>query len=805
MALKKFVPDPDIDPDDEEAFGTGDWFHDDGTQLYGQGDPELARELLARNDASPAEADARRYSEELGLRGANGQPLLGSNDERADVTGSPISPEEVKARRYAEELGVTDILPKAKPASPGPAAPSGAPEGKGGWEDAVPPQVSNALREQATAAGLNPDILAAIVSQESGWNPAEVNKKTGKHAGLIQFSEAGWKGVANAAGRPDVSWQEMRGMSAEEQVPFVVAYYKDKGLTPESTAGDYYKRTFMPGFAKEGDDFVLGERGSQEMKGDVRSGKVWDQNRGLDLDGDGRITNGEVRAVGDRKYASQHGGGGAGGGLPVGVGGAGAGAPGAPQAFPQGGMPPTVAGLPAHAATVSGTPLTAQQIADRRQGILDRTDSAVTAQQQATAARLQGRQEAMAYVQQTSQKEKTDALAALQKNTQIKAQAQAKIDKDVTAEVAKVDPRRYVKNMSTGDIVLGTIGVMMSVAGQALLSTQGINTPNMALQQINKAIDDDIALQKDQIARGEHAKDIRVAHWQKVMGNADDGITAARIESSHAAAGLLQAKLMGVENADIRAQGEQAVQQLQEQGMQLTQQLADKENERLQIQYQAPAAPKGGKEKLGDMIRAAKEARQELEISGLSEQEIDEVFRQNGMPLLKGETVPQRTAREGVERGQDEETSKELEAVDSAERTWKTIKAKLDGISDHALVNEELYRPGMFGAGAVGSLTPGLPGKGETDSLAQALEEGVLKQGQAISGAAISDDALDRIRQSLIGSGNVAGMRRGVATMLENLEAKRKAISTRRGQSAERLGGRMKTEGLAPVTGRIGR
>ncbi len=385
MALSKFTPDLDLyDPEDEEGW-VGTWEHDDGSSMYGQGDPEMGRELLAANDAEPVdfEPDAPRLAAtapapEVLDAGAPRKPFVSPYQQEGAVPApEPISAAPTRA---------------PAPAAPAPAA---AVTPRAGWEDDVPPQVASALRDQASAAGLNPDILAAIIKHESGWDPSNVNKSTGKHGGLIQFErDKTWPDVAKAAGHPEVTWEQALGMSAEQQIPFVVAYYKDKGLAPESTAGDYYKRTFMPAFAQEGDEFVLGEKGSNETRGGLNMGKVYEQNAGsLDLNKDGKITNGEVRQVGDTKYAAQ--------------GRAGAGAPGLRGAAPSalGGVPSTMGGMPASQIQVQGTPLSPDQLRQQQSSIASRYGVQAQAHQQAMDERLRGRQEAMAYVQQTAEQQ----------------------------------------------------------------------------------------------------------------------------------------------------------------------------------------------------------------------------------------------------------------------------------------------------------------------------------------------------------------------------------------------------------------
>lgn len=787
MALRKFIPDLDLyDPDDEEGW-IGTWEHDDGSSLYGLGDPEDGRALLAANDAEGPEPGAPNPN----------QAALDANQPQADFQ-SP----------YQQQRG--PMSPAAAPAAPAAApvpAPAAAVVPRAGWEDDVPPQVASALRDQATAANLNPDILAAIIKHESGWNPASVNKDTGKHGGLIQFDrDATWPGVAKAAGRPDVSFEQALGMSAEEQIPFVVAYYKDKGLTPESTAGDYYKRTFMPGFAQEGDDFVLGEKDSKESIGNLNKGKVWEQNQGLDLNKDGRITNGEVRQVGDNKYAAQ----GAAGARPGMPGPGGAQLPAAAMGSQ---FPSTMNGLPASQIQMNGVPLTPEQIRQQQQGITQRFATTAQAHQQAQDARLQGRQEAMTYVQQLAEQEKADALGAIAKKQEIRNQAAAKVQQIVGEPIQKIDPKRVISNMSTGQKVMGAIAVLLSAIGQAANSMIGVGGGNTALQVLDRAIESDIQSQKDALDRGERSQSNRLAYWRQVLGDADAAVEARRAELKHAAGMMIQAKAMGQDIADIKAQGMEYGAQLFAQGQAEMDKLIERENQRMTIQYETPKGPApGGADKLLENLRAMKEIEQELKMSGASDAQIDAVFRANGLARLGGETVPQATrrtenetsqriAREGAEAKADEETSKELQPVNEAEDMWRRALKQLDDLEGHALVGKR-YKPGGFIEGTT-STWPGFPSMDEQNAFDQAITAATNAQIAALGRASDSDE--DRIKHETIGGGDVQSYRRGILNQLDKLQKRRTMLSSRREGSAERVSDREEEERekMRPVTGKV--
>lgn len=788
MALRKFTPDPDLfDPEDPEGW-YGTWEHDDGSTLYGQGTEDIGRPLLdqqedpriAANDATePNPDDARRYAEELGIT----DPIV-PQEQKLDA-GAPLQPKPVAPA----------------PTAAAPVNPAAPPDDGSAWDDDIPPQVAGSLRQQAAAAGLSPDALAAVIKHESGWNPSVGSQgDAGKdvHAGLIQFSRNLWPGVAAAAGRPDVSFEEMRGMSAEDQIPFVVAYYKGKGLSPDSPEGDYRLATYKPAHLKEGDDFVLDDasnpKGVRVKPETARLDKngdgvinSYEQNAGLDTDGDGKVTAGEVRA-GPR---------GAGGTAPRGAQ--------APGAQPLGGgFPSSMNGIPAAAAEVQGMPLTPEQIDQRQKDVGQRYAVQAAAQQQGIAQRLQGRQEVMQAWNTEANKQATDASAREATAQKARAEAEQKIQAEVGAEIEKVDPGRLIKNMSVGAKVLGGIAIVMSELGRGMMGLAGVDGgPNLALNIIMKRIDDDIGAQKENIGNAEHAKNNRVAYWTKKLGSAEDGISAARAEAHQAAGMLLQGKAMGSDIADIKAQGTELAAQLFGQGQQEIQAITDREANRLTIRYATPPPPKGAKEKtLAESIEGAKHARQELELSdpSLKPEEVKAILAQNGIPYVPGNTVAQDTARQGVERNQDEETSKELAPIALAEDRWREALAQLDKLEAQPFVRSKGYKPGGFVEG-ITSTFPGFPNVDQQNSFDQAITGATNAQIAALGRASDSDE--DRIKHETIGGGDLTSYRRGIMSQLHKLERQRQIVSGRRSGAAGRVEGREQDDAMPKVTGKV--
>lgn len=165
------------------------------------------------------------------------------------------------------------------------------------------PRFREQLVAGALSLGLNPSYLAAIISLESGFNPAIQNQLGAPALGLIQFWEAFFPDIAKRAGRPDVSWNDLRYMTAEEQLPFVIAYYAVSPLRRRTgaTPTDYYMSNFLPAFVGYDKGKILGVKGSTEPllfthggSSGLSLGKVYSQNPGFDSEKKGYFTVGDV-------------------------------------------------------------------------------------------------------------------------------------------------------------------------------------------------------------------------------------------------------------------------------------------------------------------------------------------------------------------------------------------------------------------------------------------------------------------------------------------------------------------------------
>jgi peptidoglycan hydrolase-like protein with peptidoglycan-binding domain len=121
---------------------------------------------------------------------------------------------------------------------------------------------------------MNPNFLTAVMSFESGgtFSPSVPNKAGSGAVGLIQFMPATARGLGTTTAA-------LAAMSAEAQLDFVEKHYRPfRGRL--NTIEDAYMAVLLPKAVGKGGDFVLFQR----------PGVAFTQNRGLDIDRDGRIT-----------------------------------------------------------------------------------------------------------------------------------------------------------------------------------------------------------------------------------------------------------------------------------------------------------------------------------------------------------------------------------------------------------------------------------------------------------------------------------------------------------------------------------
>jgi len=396
-------------------------------------------------------------------------------------------------------------------------------------------------------------------------------------------------------------------------------------------------------------------------------------------------------------------------------------------------------GLRPAVAEMRGMPLSPEQIQHRQQGVYDQTMAAAGTVQNAAQERIKGRDEALKIVSDQHERFKADQQQQLAQATATRQEAERNVQQ---AMATQLDPGRIIKHMSTGDMVLGAVALMLGGLGQTLQQRGGQRgATNSAVAMLEKALDQDLEQQKED-------KKSRVAHWTRVFGDAEMGIKAARAEMYNAAGQFAQFQAQSkATNADIQAQAMQDAATLIGKGQAEAQGLVDRENDRLSIRYQQPDPnANGATEKLAESLKLD----QSLEQSGYNREQRERMLAKLGLPPPAGESVREQKSRE----------EKEQRAHDAKKMTEPQAKAadtrkSLDALGTKAgLVRNpstgqweegEGIAPPAFWEGLKSTVTLGSTATPIND----ALEAAVEAYGRFRSGGVIGKDERPAFREQL--------------------------------------------------------
>ena len=153
------------------------------------------------------------------------------------------------------------------------------------WGKKVSPEFKAKVLSIASELDFDANFLMAAMAFESGETfSAAIQNAAGSGAvGLIQF-------MPTTAAALGTSCQQLECMSAEAQLDYVAKYfvaYKGK----LRNVADVYMVILWPAGVGKPDDYVLFD------KADAQHPKRYMQNRGLDLDKEGKITKAEAAAM----------------------------------------------------------------------------------------------------------------------------------------------------------------------------------------------------------------------------------------------------------------------------------------------------------------------------------------------------------------------------------------------------------------------------------------------------------------------------------------------------------------------------
>lgn len=157
------------------------------------------------------------------------------------------------------------------------------------WSTKVSDQFVARVAQMASDLKLGwqgPDQLMACMAFETGetFSPSIKNGAGAPYYGLIQFGEAAAKDVGTTTAK-------LVKMSAEEQLEYVYKFFKPY-TGKLKTLSDVYIRILYPVAVGKPEDYVLFVEGK---------GKAYIQNRGLDVNKDGKITKGEAATKVEQK------------------------------------------------------------------------------------------------------------------------------------------------------------------------------------------------------------------------------------------------------------------------------------------------------------------------------------------------------------------------------------------------------------------------------------------------------------------------------------------------------------------------
>lgn len=129
------------------------------------------------------------------------------------------------------------------------------------------------------------DYLIACMAFESNLNPKAVNKYSGA-VGLIQFMPS----ICKAYG---TTTMEMLGRSFVGQIPYVKKHFQPY-YKRTKTLSDMYMAIFMPSFIGKPEEAVIFDKATKPIS--------YNQNKGLDINKDGKITKLEASLMVLKRY-----------------------------------------------------------------------------------------------------------------------------------------------------------------------------------------------------------------------------------------------------------------------------------------------------------------------------------------------------------------------------------------------------------------------------------------------------------------------------------------------------------------------
>ena len=178
----------------------------------------------------------------------------------------------------------------------------------------LPPEFLRKLAVELLAIGVDPNAALSVMKHESNFKPDAKNEQVvdGKKrliaAGLIQW-------INSTAKSYGTNLDALLKMDAMGQLPFVIAYWQTMAKTFPSMRGRWtpeqaLRAVFFPSSVGKPVDHVIGNKDAvpkDDSDAELKKAKfirlIWEQNKGLDENHDGKITAGEVDDSAKKIYA----------------------------------------------------------------------------------------------------------------------------------------------------------------------------------------------------------------------------------------------------------------------------------------------------------------------------------------------------------------------------------------------------------------------------------------------------------------------------------------------------------------------
>lgn len=157
------------------------------------------------------------------------------------------------------------------------------------------------LNSMSKNLGIRPEDALLVFFIESNLNPA-ISNPDGGAIGINQFYGSTFD---KYVGSKNISKKEYSQFSASEQLPFIESFLKDSiGNRKNLNSAKIYISNFLPaalnfkGVINEDRDTIIAQLGNNQKRyGNLSFDEVYQKNKSLDYNNDGKITYGDIEDI----------------------------------------------------------------------------------------------------------------------------------------------------------------------------------------------------------------------------------------------------------------------------------------------------------------------------------------------------------------------------------------------------------------------------------------------------------------------------------------------------------------------------